>query len=183
LLAVYVEGRTGMSPVHARRIRFEARRPVLEEDVVVWVGGAAQSLTEIAGGQSKGEAWAFLPLERDATRFGLAQIRLGKKPEMGAPVTWRGYPNGMAPAPIFTAEVCHATLVAYARPSDAKPGAPQELELAALGAEGLEPGRVIGRSKAFTSVSLAATRDGALVAWVADHRTWASRVRCPPDRK
>ena len=184
LLAVFVEGRTGMSPVHARRVHFEQGKPVLDEDVVVWIGGGAQSLTEIAGGTSdQSEAWAFVPLERDATRFGLAEIRVGDRPKMGAPVTWRGYPNGMDPAPIATASACGRTLVAYARPADAKPGAPQELHLAPLGAEGLGSAEIIARSKSFSSVSIAPTKDGVLVSWVADHRTWASSVRCTTAKK
>jgi hypothetical protein len=47
----------------------------------------------------------------------------------------------------------------------------------------LEPGArsqaaVIARSRAFFDVSLAALENGALLGYVADHRTWARSVRC-----
>ncbi len=58
---------------------------------------------------------------------------------MGAPVTWRAFPNGLDPAPLATAKSCGKTLALYARPSGARPHAPQELHIAAIGAEGLGP--------------------------------------------
>jgi hypothetical protein len=180
LIASYIEGRSGMSPVHARRLRMKGKKPVLDDDVVAWIGGSAQSLTEIVGGSSSaGEAWAFVPLERDATRFGLAEIRLGSEPQMGAPVTWRAYPNGLDPAPLAAAEACGGTMVAYAQPADAKPHAPQELHVALLGSDGLGPSQVVARSSAFANISLAATADALLLVYVADHRTWSVGVGCP----
>jgi len=180
LFVTFIEGRSGMSPVHARRIRHEGGKVVLGDDVVVWVGGSAQALTEIVGGVSElGELWAFVPMERDATRFGLAELRIGEKPKMGVPVTWRSYPNGLDPAPITSTKACGKTLVAYARPAEAKPGAPQELHLASLDAVGLTPPQVVARSRGFANISLASLKDGALVAYVADHRTWSIAVDCP----
>lgn len=179
LVTTSLEGRTGMTPVHARVADFSGSTPVLGEDVVVWVAGPAQPLTEIAAIASESVLWAFVPLERDVSRFGLAQIRLGEAPRMGAPVTWRGYPNGLDPAPIASATACGSALVLYAVPAEAKPRAPQELRLAQIGASGLGPGTVVARSRAFTNVSLSEHAGGVLIAYAADHRTWATTVHCP----
>jgi hypothetical protein len=175
-----LEGRTGMTPVHARVADFASGTPALKEDIVVWVAGPAQPLTELAAVDDRGTLWAFLPLERDISRFGMAQIEVGAEPKMGAAVTWRAYPNGVDPAPIAAAEVCGGAAVLYAVPSAAKPGAPQELHLAAVGPKGLASAEIVARSRAFSNVSLAEAADGLLVAYVADHRTWATLARCPP---
>lgn len=183
-LALTLEGRTGMTPVHARRVGERGGKVVLEEDVVAWVGGSAQALTEVVGGTGpSGNVWAFVAIERDVTGFGLAAIELGARPKMGAPVTWRMYPNGLDPAPVAATRACGETWLAYARPAEARPGAPQELHLAPLGAEGLGPSRVLARSRAFVNVSVAAAADAILVAYTADHRTWAARVPCAPKKK
>lgn len=178
-LAFTLEGRTGMTPIHARTLSDRGNKVALDDDVVVWVGGSAQSLTEVVAAESPaGDAWAFVAMERDITRFGLAAIRAGEKPKMGAPVLWRVYPNGLDPAPIASAKACDESWLLYVRPAEAKPGAPQELHLAKLGADGLGPSEVVARSRAFSNVSAAGLRDGVLVAYTADHRTWATRTHC-----
>ena len=178
-MALTLEGRSGMSPVHARRVIDPRGKVALDPDVVVWIGGSSQSLTEVVGAPSpSGEVWGFAAIERDVTGFGLAAIQVGERPKMGAPVTWRMYPNGLDPAPVTTAHACGESWLAYARPADAKPGSTQELHLAAIGAGGLGPSRVIARSKAFANASLSAAGEGILLAFTADHRTWAARIRC-----
>jgi hypothetical protein len=178
-IALSLEGRTGMTPVHARALSVSGSVPRLEEDVVAWVAGPAQSLTEVIGTQSaSGEVWAFVPLERDITRFGLAQIRVGQAPKMEAPVIWRAYPNGVDPAPAAASRACGGAVL-YAVPAEARPRAPQELRLARLGGEGLGPAQVIARGSAFSNVSLAEAEGGLLVAYVADHRTWGLVTACP----
>ena len=53
-------------------------------------GGAGGAVgAEIVAGAIGRDAWVFLPLERDITRFGLAQIQLGEHPKVGASVVWR----------------------------------------------------------------------------------------------
>jgi hypothetical protein len=179
LLAVYLEGRTGMTPVHARQLAFSDGKAKLDEDVVVWVAGPAQPSTEVVTGPGPSRrSWAFVPLERDTTRFGLAELDLGEKPSMDIDVTWRGYPNGLSPAPITASEACGQTLVAFVRPSEAKPGAPQELCLAPLDAAGLGASQVVARTKAFSNVSIAPVSNGVLVVYVGDGRTWAARATC-----
>ncbi len=179
LVAVSLAGRTAMSPVHARTITFDGNKPKLGKDVVVWVGGASQPLTELSAvAAPDSDVWAFLPLERDITRFGLARIDVGTRPTMNATVTWRAFPNGLDPAPLATARVCGKAVVLYTRPAEATPGSPQELHLAALDGDKLGAPVLVARAGAFSNVSVAALVHGALVAYVADRRTWARTLRC-----
>jgi hypothetical protein len=179
LIAVAIEGRSGMSPVHARRIQFDAKAPHLDEDKVVWVGGSAQSLTEVTAAASSSDAWALVPIEKDTTHFGLARIHIGARPKTESPVSWREYPNGLDPAPTATTTLCDEPVVLYARPAEAVPRAPQELHLAAIERAGLSASQKVGFAGAFTNVSVAPIHGGALVTYVGDGRTWAVSVRCP----
>jgi hypothetical protein len=185
LIALSLEARTGMAPVHARRVRFGADgAPKLEPDVVVWVGSSAGAFTELVGvASSSGDVSAFAPMSRDITHFGLVRIMVGATPRLEADVAWRTYPNGLDPAPLAAAVICGEPAVIYVRPSEARPRAPQELHLAVLGSDGLGPSEVIARARSFSDVSLAALDRGALVAWVADRRSWATTLRCRAKRK
>lgn len=177
-LVFSLEGRTGMSPVHVRRVSFQSGRAKLDEDVVVWVGGPAQSLTEVSAARAGGEVFAFVPLERDATSFGLASLALGAEPRMDAPVTWQTYPNGLDPAPTATGRLCGAAVIAAARPSSAAPHAPVELTLAPVTRNGPGASVVIARAPAIADLSLAELPAGALVAWASSGHVFAARVRC-----
>src|SRR5262249_1047156 len=95
LNAAVLDGRTGMTPVHARQITFANKKPALGENIVVWVAGPAQPTTELTLLASDKDAWLFSPLERETTRFGLAEVHIGATPKMGSPVEWRMYPNGI----------------------------------------------------------------------------------------
>ena len=180
LIAVTLEGRTAMTPVHGRRIQIAKDGSTrLADDVVVWVGSSAQPLTELTAlASSAGDVWAFSAIERDITHFGLARIRVGSPPSSNAEASWRDYPNGMDPAPIAAANVCGEPVVIFAQPSEARPHAPQELHLAMNRPEALGASQVVARARAFSDVSIAALEAGALISYVADRRTWGLTVRC-----
>jgi hypothetical protein len=179
-IVVALDGRSGMTPLHARRVRLGPKKGevVLGPDQVVWVGGGAQATTEIAATARADEVWAFLAIERDVTHFGLAQIRIGREPRVDLPVSWLPFPNGINTSPVAAARVCGRQALVFARPSTAAPFAPQELVLAELGADGLVSGDVVVRAKAFADASFSSVEGGALLAYTADHRTWAAAIRC-----
>lgn len=178
LAVLSMEGRTSMTPVHARMVTFAAKKPKLGEDVVVWVGGPSEPTTELTSLGFDQHRLAFVPLGRGVTDFGLASIDVGGEPHMDGAVNWEDYPNGMTPAPVAAATVCNTPVVLFAKPSTKEPGSPQELHLAPLDSDGFGPSRVVGRSKAFANISIAAVRGGALIAYTADRRTWARTLRC-----
>jgi hypothetical protein len=179
LLAVALEGRTAMTPIHARRIEIaKDGAPKLADDVVVWVGSSAQALTEVTAVSSSGDVWAFSAIERDITHFGLARLRVGSPPSSNAEASWRDYPNGLDPAPVSAANVCGEPVVIFAQPSESRPHAPQELHLATSSPQALGASQVVARARGFSDVSIAPLEGGALIAYVADRRTWALGMRC-----
>ncbi|HEX6275345.1 MAG TPA: hypothetical protein VFZ53_20030 [Polyangiaceae bacterium] len=176
LVAVSIDGRSAMTPLHARSIVVhDSGPPELGPDVVVWVAGPAHSFTEVSAGTDGTSAWALLPIERDATHFGLATVPLGSEPSMDAPVSFLDYRNGIDLAPVATARLCGKAYVAVARPAAAAPRSPQELVLTPIaGGKTL----VLANAAGFVSVSLAPSPKGGLLAYVADGRTWARGIEC-----
>ncbi|MFZ5892473.1 MAG: hypothetical protein ACOY0T_15545 [Myxococcota bacterium] len=178
-LAITLDGRSGMTPLHVRKLtRDKPASVALGPDVVAWVGASAQATTEVFAIANDSDAWAFVPIEQDVTHFGLAQIHIGNEPRLDAPAHFLTYENGTNSAPVATGKLCGRAVVAFAEPDSAAPKAPQRLMLAAVGANGLETGEVIARGRAFANVSLAPSASGALLSYTADHRTWARSLRC-----
>jgi hypothetical protein len=145
---------------------------------VVWVGGSAQPLTELAAVAGERDVAVLVAMEQDATQFGLVRLAVDVPPRMSSRTQWQLYPNGLDPAPMGAAEVCGRRVAVFARPAEAQPRAPQELALSILGNDGIGPPAVLARARAFIDLSIAAVEGGALVAWVADHRTWALPLGC-----
>ncbi|HET9929939.1 MAG TPA: hypothetical protein VFQ35_04595 [Polyangiaceae bacterium] len=179
IMAISLDGRSGMTPLHARLLSVEQSGALaLGPDVVAWVGASAQATTEVFATAAEGDVWAFVPIEQDLTHFGLAQIHLGSEPRLDAKVTFLTYQAGTNSAPVAAGIACGRSAVAFAEPEEAAPKSPQRLVVAAVGAEGLEPGEVVARGRSFANVSLGAAGPGALLVYTADHRTWARSVRC-----
>ena len=175
LLATTIDGRSAMTPMHARTVRIAASGATLDDDVVVWVGGPAQAWTETFLGAEGGRAWAHVPIERDATHFGLASVELGAEPHLDAAVAFVDYANGIDLAPVATAELCGRAYVAFVRPTASAPHSPEELVLVR---QGENQAVTLANARGFAAVSLAAVPGGALLAYVADGRTWARGIAC-----
>jgi hypothetical protein len=178
--AYTLEGRTSMSILHERELVLDHDQVTLGSDHVVWVGGAATPTTELrlAGGPND-DLFGLLPIEQDTTHFGLALLALSAaSDDQPAPLEWATYPNGMDYSPTGGTVVCGRLVALYARPNSSAPHAAQELVLAELNAGHLEHELVLGRSKVFYDLSIAALPGGALVSFVSDRRTWARTLRC-----
>ena len=180
LMAIMLDLRSAMSPVHARTIALGERGPArLGPDVVVFVGPSPEGRTEVVAAPSGDGPIAFIPFAPDTSSFGLASLVIGREPHLDAMVQWRMYPNGLEPAPVAGASLCGRTWVAYARPSAAAPASPHVLALAPVekGAFGAELTAAQGFD--FVSVSLTTREDGsAWLAWVGNGRSWIRAVRC-----
>lgn len=175
LLAVSIDGRSAMTPLHARAVRPEGAVATLGDDVVVWVGGPSQAWTETFVGAEAGRAWAHVPIERDMTHFGLANVDLGSEPHMDSDVAFFDYANGIDLAPVATVELCGRAYVAFARPTASAPHSPQELVLVR---SGTNDAQTLASARMFAAVSLAPVPGGALLAYVADGRSWARGIAC-----
>jgi hypothetical protein len=179
-LALTLEGRTSMSPVHARIVRIAPQRVSLEDDQVIWVGPGSEPLTELAAVPTgPGEALALLATARTITDFGLGHFHVTQALATVDDVRWLPYPNGIDPAPVAASVVCGAARVFYARPSDARPRSPQELHVAPIQGGQITGSEVLARSRAFNDISVAPRPGGAVLTWTADRRTWAMTLGCP----
>lgn len=179
VLVISVQARMAMTPVHVRRLRFAARQPILGEDLVVWVGGGVQPLTEMTvlpGGPK--DLWGFIPHERSIKEFGLAALGISMTPTMDTPTTWQLYPNGIDPAPVAAGHLCGEPVVLYAEPETSSPDSTQELVLRSVADATGERWAKIAHARAFYEVSLTDVEGGALLAWATDEDTEAATVRC-----
>lgn len=180
--AAALEARTGGSSLHVSEL-LPGDPPRAGADQVVWVGGAAQPMTEAqwvpAIHATDQQIVSLLPAQQSVTQFGLALIHFSELAATLPPaVQWSPYLNGIEPAPVSSAPVCGEPAVLFAKPSTALPRAPQELVLARLVNGSLKDEVVVARARAFFDVSAAALKEGALLSYVADGRTWARTVRC-----
>jgi hypothetical protein len=177
---VVLAGRTGMSPIHVRRVRPTSTGIELDQDEVVWIAPGSHVMTEIhALGRKDNSAVAFLPTAKDFNDFGLAQLSLSPQSGQIPEPDWRVYPNGLDPAPVATEHFCGEDYVLYARPSEERPYAPQELHLAPIKGSTPGEGEIIARARAFGDLSVAKTPGGATAVWTAGSRTWGMAIPCP----
>lgn len=178
VLAVSVQARMAMTPVHARLVRFASGKPLLSDDTVVWVGGGIQSLTEMALlPDGERDLWGFLPHERSINEFGLARLDIGMSPDMDTPTTWILYPNGIDPAPVAAGRVCGVPMVLHAAPETARPGSAHEL-LLRDGRNATADPYPLASEHVIYFVSISEIPGGALVVWVTDRASRAVTLRC-----
>jgi len=182
LFTVAIDARSAMTPMHGRLIHFKAGKPELEPDVVMWVGSTSQTLSEVFAAATPFGVRAFLPIERDTSHFGLVMLNLDNEPHMDPKAVWRGYPNGIDVAPVASGSLCGSAFVAYVRPETASPDARQLLEIAEITSSGLGPAEPVANALGFANVSLASATNFAVLAYVADFRTFATTLRCTHKR-
>jgi hypothetical protein len=182
--ALMLEGRSGMSPLHARTVRLRAKGPELGPDEVIWVGPGSQPLTEVRATSLRGTGGiAFIATAKSVPEFGLATLEISPSGLLAEEPSWRLYQNGIDPAPSDSVHACGKTFVLFAQPTTRVPHAPQEIRIAELDRHHLKNEVTLVRARAVNEISVAPlTRaaDGAsfLVAWTAEHRTWGMVVRC-----
>jgi hypothetical protein len=182
-VAVYLDTRTAMVPVHARPVFAEGGDLKLGADAVLFVGGAPERGIDFSVASAGKNAFAFVPMPRETVDFGMAALPIDDSPKDDVTAVWSLYPNGLDPAPIAAAPMRDGTgaWVARVRPRERMPGAKRVLEL----------GRVDG-SGAFSSygevapggsvTDLAMIEDSAGAVWIlyGDSRvTWLERRLCP----
>jgi hypothetical protein len=142
------------------------------------VSGATQGLTEISSIAGAAGAWLMLPVERDASHFGLATLAVDREPKMDPPLRWRTYENGLDRSPVAATTLCGAAVAAYVRPIDARPESTQELVLSPLTLDETASSEQLATARGFADVTLYPLAEGALLAYVADRHTWGRLIRC-----
>ena len=98
-VAVYLDTRTSMVPVHARPVKLKDNALGLGNDVVVTVGGVPERGINFSPSSTVGDAsFAFLPMPKYSSDFGMNLIPI-HEPLKGrrAQTYWSLYPNGPRP--------------------------------------------------------------------------------------
>ncbi len=184
-LAIFMEGRMNMTPVHIRTVRVTKRRVTLTPDEVVWVGPGSASLTELfAMAQPNNHAMTFLATAKNISDFGIAHFDIDARGTEVLDPTWLPYKNGIDPAPVAGDKFCGSDYVLFSRPTERAPRSPQELRVSELLNGKLGASELLVRSRAFNEISISPLdrnnrKKGALLAWTADHRSWAMILSCP----
>lgn len=176
-IAMWLDARQAMTPVHARRFEVREKTTAIAEDEVVFVGGPPEGYPELTAVRKGSSAAGLVPLATDKG-FALHNIL----------VNWQGkariktleYPNGMDIAPVAGATACGQAIVMYTRPEAKAPGSPQVLELATIGNSGsIDVEEVAAYPGHVLELSAAATGDStAWVVYTANAKSFALRVGC-----
>jgi hypothetical protein len=185
VIAILLDGRTAMTPVHARVLstapQAAGTKLVVGEDAVVFVGGGAEANTRGALGSSPtGATFAFVPIAGESG-FGLATIRIDDPPRIDEPSTWSVYLNGLDPAPVVATRGASPIRLARVRPLEAQPDAPRGLELGRLDDAGafVSYGLVASKGRV-KSAAIAVDRAGMVwLAFTDGTGTWLERRACP----
>jgi hypothetical protein len=176
-LAVYVDARRVLTPVHARVLSAVGKLG-LGPDAVVFVGGGSDGrpLGAIAQG-SLGSEIALVPIDRDEKEFGLAAIRVDEQPHDDAPVTWSLYPAAMDRPAVAATQGVWPIRVLRTRPADVDPKARHVLELGELDAAGAFRALcVVAKGAAFDDLAIAVDGAGGLwLAYTDATGTWVER--------
>jgi len=183
MIALLLDGRVAMTPVHARMLSVTAAGGKLEmgEDAVVFVGGGAEANTRGAlAVSSSGAMFALVPIAGESG-FGLATVRIDDPPHTEEGTTWSLYLNGLDPAPVVATHGTTPIRVARVRPLEARADAPRGLELGRLDDTGMFISYGLVSSKGRVK-SAAIAADAAGTVWLAftdGAGTWLQRRACP----
>jgi hypothetical protein len=189
-VAVYLDTRTAMVPIHARPMSFKNGDLALGADAVVFVGGAPERGIDFAVAGAGTKSFAFVPMPRETVDFGMATLLIEDPPKDDVSPIWSRYPNGLDPAPIGAAPARDGkgAWVARVRPREKAVGSPRILELGRVDAAGAFSsfGEIAPSDRAektrlnITDVSVIEDGSGAVWILYGDTTvTWLERRVCP----
>ncbi|MDB4941060.1 MAG: hypothetical protein JWP97_594, partial [Labilithrix sp.] len=188
VVALYIDARTSMVPVHARTMTLKGAELALADDAVVYVAGSPERAVDIAVAGSPRALFTLLPIAKDSLDFGMAVIPVAPRPKDEVQAVWSMYPNGLDPAPVGatvserlvdggTAEA----FVARVRPAERQAGSDKVLELGRLDEAGVFRSLgVLATNRPVTDITMA--RDGFGSLWILygdTKSTWLERRVCP----
>lgn len=174
-----LDGRLGMSPVHAVSLELDADGvPHLGEDRVVYVAGSSEQGTALTGIWVGRGPVVLLPISKDAREFGLLLLRVGYG-DGEAPSAWLDYPNGLDPSPVAASRVCGQPMAAFVRPVDATPKSLRVLEVARLDGQAvLRDRRVMATAANIPHVDLWGDNSGGWLVYATEQGLRGRRIEC-----
>ena len=182
-VAVYLDTRTAMVPIHARAMSMKDKDLALGDDAVVFVGGAPERGIDFAVASAGKKGFAFVPMPRETIDFGMAALPIEDPPKEDVAAVWSRYPNGLDPAPIAAAPARDGKTawILRVRPREQAPGSPRILELGKADSAGAFTSfGEIAPAKGTTDVGLIEDATGAVWLLYGDATvTWLERRVCP----
>lgn len=166
VLAMYIDARTALTPVHARTLRAEGKL-ARGADAVVFVGAGADTIVRGALGRGAGgPALLFVPSSPDDRQFGVVAVAVDGEPKDDMPGKWAMYPAAMVSPALATTRGATPVRLLRARPETADAGAAKVLELGHVGADGAFQDRcIVAKGGPFSDLAAAVDGTGAL--WIA----------------
>jgi hypothetical protein len=177
VLAMYVDARRVLTPVHARVLTAGGKLG-LGTDAVVFVGSGTDGRSPAAIAQgANGNEYALLPMDKDDRTFGLAAMRIEEQPHDDATTVWSPYPSAMDRPAIAATQGAWPIHVLRSAPAAAQAPGKLVLELGQLDAAGVwKPLCSVAEGTAFADLSMLVDRTGALwIAYTDAEGTWIER--------
>lgn len=191
-VALYLDARTAMVPVHARPLSMKGANLALGDDAVVFVGGPPERGIELTPAGAGRSLFALIAMSHETSDFGMAAIPIAEAPKEDVQPIWSPYPNGLDPAPIGATLAAAGDAVdggsaggtawvARVRPSDREVGAPRSLELGRVdGAGAFTSFGSISSGKRITDIAMTTDAYGSIWILYGDtNATWLERRVCP----
>lgn len=165
VLAVYLDARTALTPVHAR-VLDPRKRPPLGPDSVVLVGLGAETHIEIAAGRAEsGPTYVFVPGATEDGGFGLSTVAVDAHPKDDLPSAVLKYADSMTRPQVAATVGTSPVRVAFTEPKS-KEDRSQVLKIGTVGEKGdLVVRCAIKESPSFDRVAVAPGANGKL--WIA----------------
>ena len=119
VVAVYLDARMAMTPVHARVLAWTGTAATLGKDAVLFIAGSPERRTAaVVGVAATGAAFALLPVAGESDFWGMAAIPINGEPKDDVKAVWSLYPNGLDPALIAATVGAPLVRIARVRPLD-----------------------------------------------------------------
>ncbi len=177
VLAMYIDARTALTPVHARTLRVESGL-VRGADAVVFVGGGADSHVRGALGRgATGPTFLFVPGSQDDKEQGVIAIPIEGEPKDDLPGKW-SFHSGSSASTALAATVGVSPLrLVRGRPGASDAKEPFALELGHVARDGTFQAKcALATGSKFSEVSAFADTDERLwVAYTNASGTWVEQ--------
>ncbi|MBK8258635.1 MAG: hypothetical protein IPK82_38990 [Polyangiaceae bacterium] len=185
VLAMYIDARTALTPVHARTLRYDGRL-VRGNDAVVFVGGGSDGIVRGSVGRAaSGPAFLFVPGAKDEKDFGLATIVVDGEPKDDLPGKWSYYPAAMTSPSVAATVGATPIRVLRSRPESNENGAPHVLELGHVESDGTFREKcVVAKGASFSDLAAAVDEKGTLwIVYTTDKTTFVEQRGGEPPSK
>lgn len=167
VVAMYIDARVAMTPMHARPLSSEGGKIKLGRDSVVYVGdGSDRRSSGAIAWTGKGSAYFLMPTTSLEGKFGVVAVRVDDEPKDDAPSVHAPYAKEIRPSPVAATVGVTPMRVLRVRPASAEAEAWKVLELGHLDDGGVfKPLCSLLESRSFSELSIAVDAKGSV--WIA----------------